>query len=350
MRLITTLALSLLVSLASEKAGANNIELGIVADISGQFETQTREIVAGAQFIIDNINASGGVLGRKLSPSYIDSKCAVSSTLITDVRRLVEQSKIRNIFLANICGAQISDAAKYINDQKALGFITSSGAIGVTPPKERIFRLSARADTAVILAARAVAIAIPSKEITIIGQGELANLAQTELKSLGLSPAVFPDIAQIQKNTELYFITGRSSLSTRRSILDKYQEAIVYYYEPANSRTLANYGDQALLKRLESEKVFSGDALNLVAALQVWKAAYELAKGAQETEVAGIVNKSSFKTIVGTVEFNKDGDVKRPLVSIFSLKRVGPEVLVPSICTEDKCKGLCSGDCAGCCK
>src|SRR4029077_17813561 len=82
-------AAALAVALLSGPAGAQTIKIGVHEPITGAFAASGTYVVNGTKIAADEINAAGGVLGRKIELVIADNKsnpteaAAVAEKLIT---------------------------------------------------------------------------------------------------------------------------------------------------------------------------------------------------------------------------------------------------------------------------
>ena len=87
----------LAVSLVSARAADDTVKVGILHSLSGTMaisETSLRDVLL---FAIDEINASGGVLGKKLEPIVVDG--ASNWPLFAEkAKQLLEQDKVAVTF------------------------------------------------------------------------------------------------------------------------------------------------------------------------------------------------------------------------------------------------------------
>lgn len=77
----------------SPAAPTGPIKVGVLTDVTGAFGVVGKSNVETAQFTVDEINAAGGVLGRKLELVVADSASDVA-TAATVARQLVEKDKV----------------------------------------------------------------------------------------------------------------------------------------------------------------------------------------------------------------------------------------------------------------
>ena len=92
MRLAPALILAAAVSISAAQA-AEPIKIGITTVLSGPTADRGQSEQYGAQRALDEINAQGGVLGRRLEAYYADNACKLDIG-IAGTKRLLEQVKV----------------------------------------------------------------------------------------------------------------------------------------------------------------------------------------------------------------------------------------------------------------
>lgn len=87
---------------AGPSGGSDKIVL--ISDLSGAFSSVSAPGAAAAEMAVDNINASGGINGRKLSLDVIDSQSSASSALAAAHKAIVE-NPLALVMLSGSAGA-----------------------------------------------------------------------------------------------------------------------------------------------------------------------------------------------------------------------------------------------------
>ncbi|WP_375452409.1 ABC transporter substrate-binding protein [uncultured Devosia sp.] len=107
---ILTLAVAATTLSIAAPALAEDVKLGILADLTGPIESLAPPIVAGAQLAFDEVNAQGGILGGgKIVPVVGDSACdATAASAAAD--KLVNTDQVTGIMGAFCTGATIGGA------------------------------------------------------------------------------------------------------------------------------------------------------------------------------------------------------------------------------------------------
>jgi branched-chain amino acid transport system substrate-binding protein len=89
-------------SSSGSSGGAYNIVL--ISDLSGDFSSVSAPGAAGAEVAVDNLNASGGVNGKKLNLQVLDSQSSASMAL-TAAQKAIAENPLALIMLSGSAGA-----------------------------------------------------------------------------------------------------------------------------------------------------------------------------------------------------------------------------------------------------
>ena len=82
-------------SSSGSSGGAYNVVL--ISDLSGDFSSVSAPGAAGAEVAVDNINASGGVNGKKLNLQVLDSQSSASMALAAAQKAIAENPLTRAV-------------------------------------------------------------------------------------------------------------------------------------------------------------------------------------------------------------------------------------------------------------
>ena len=123
-------------SVRPSTAAEDPLRIGSILSVTGPAAFLGEDMKAGLQLAIDEINASGGINGRKVAWTFYDAESQTQKA-ISETRRLISQDKVQLIVSGgNMSGialamAPMAEAAK-------IPFISSEGALAiVTPIAER---------------------------------------------------------------------------------------------------------------------------------------------------------------------------------------------------------------------
>ena len=116
-------------------AATKPLHVGSVLSVTGPAAFLGEDMKAGLQLAVDQVNASGGIGGRKIAWTYYDAESQTQKA-ISETRRLISQDKVDLIVSGgNMSGialamAPMAEAAK-------MPFISSEGALQIVTPVEK---------------------------------------------------------------------------------------------------------------------------------------------------------------------------------------------------------------------
>jgi len=146
-RLQAKLALLLLtLGLAATPAAAQApVKIGSILSVTGPAAFLGEDMKAGMELAVEEINAKGGILGRKIDWIFYDAESQTQKGL-TATRRLLDQDKVDMIVGGgNMSGMAI--AMLGLTEKAALPFMSTEGAMDiVTPVSERQWTFKSTAD------------------------------------------------------------------------------------------------------------------------------------------------------------------------------------------------------------
>ena len=124
-------------------ASTEDIKVAILAPLSGPVPTFGVSTRDGALLAIEEWNAKGGVLGRKIVPVVEDSQCTPDPAL-NAAKKVVEQDKVKFI-IGEVCSKATIPVADYANSKKVIQITPTSTNPSVTVDsngkvKDYIFR------------------------------------------------------------------------------------------------------------------------------------------------------------------------------------------------------------------
>lgn len=116
----------------------NEIVIGMFAPLSGPLVAYGIDPLNAAKMVYDDINAKGGINGRKIRMIVEDSKCS-GNELVAVVKKLVT---VDHVFLLHggSCTAAISAAQEFVSREKVpFVMLNAAGDNVVFPPRHYIF-------------------------------------------------------------------------------------------------------------------------------------------------------------------------------------------------------------------
>ena len=112
------------------------LRVGSILSVTGPAAFLGEDMKAGLQLAVDEINAAGGIGGRKIAWTFYDAE-SQTQKVISATRRLISQDKVQLILSGgNMSGIALAMAP--MAESASIPFISSEGALAiVTPVAER---------------------------------------------------------------------------------------------------------------------------------------------------------------------------------------------------------------------
>jgi len=335
-------------------ARAEDLTVAVVGPITGQYATFGEQMRRGADLAVKNINAKGGVLGRKLNLLVGDDACdpkqavnvanqmANNGVLFVDGHYCSGSSIPASAVYAENGVLEISPAStnpKLTDDAKAKGW-------------NNVFRVCGRDDAQGRVAGRYIAEHFKGKPVAILhdkspyGKG-LADETKKALNAAGVKEAMYEatndtdrDFSALiskmkQANIGVIYLGGyhtEAGLLVRQaheqglnatlisgdalatdefwSITGAAGEGSMMSFPP-EPRNLPSA--QAVVAQFKEQGYDpEGYTLFTYAAMQVYAQAVTLAKSDKLDDVSKAMHANKFDTVVGTIGFDAKGDVVGP--------------------------------------
>src|SRR5499427_7255555 len=110
---------------------ADEIKFGLNDPLTGTYAELGKNEQIGCQLAIEQINAKGGVLGRKALLLVEDSTSADTGIAVQKARKLIERDKV-DFFLGNVNSAMAIALGEVSNELKKLHIVTGGHTDSVT--------------------------------------------------------------------------------------------------------------------------------------------------------------------------------------------------------------------------
>jgi len=346
-------------SFVPAQAQDKQVTLGIELPLTGADADGALRIKNGALMAIDDINAKGGVLGKKLKLAVGDDGCDAqqAATVAAD---FVKQKAA--VVVGHFCSsASIQAAAAY----------AQAGILQITPastdPKltddaaskgwTHVFNIAGRADAQGVVAGDYLAAKYKGKKVAVIDDKSvygkaLADEARKAINKKGLKEAVSEEIAQGDKDfsaligklkqtnvVAVYFggYQTEAGLLVRQAqdqglkaqfiggdalVTDEFWKAcgtagegalMTFRPDPRNLPAAKDVVEA--FKKGDYDP--AGYTLFAYAALQVFAEAAAEGKSLKLADLAKALHSHKYATVVGSIAFDKKGDVVNPDYSIY---------------------------------
>src|SRR6201981_1283497 len=110
---------------------ADEVKFGLNDPLTGTYAELGKNEQIGCQLAIEQINAKGGILGRKAQLLVEDSTSADTGTAVQKARKLIERDKV-DFLLGNVNSAMALALGQVSNQAKMLHIVTGGHTDAVT--------------------------------------------------------------------------------------------------------------------------------------------------------------------------------------------------------------------------
>jgi branched-chain amino acid transport system substrate-binding protein len=360
MRLVAVLTLAAAAGFAGA-ATAQEIVVGYAGPMTGQYATFGLQFKNGAEQAVADINAAGGVLGKKLRLEMGDDACDPKQARA--VAEKLASMKVPVVF-GHFCSSSSIPASEAYNEAGVLQISPASTATQYTDRKLwNTFRVCGRDDQQGLVAGRYLAKAYKGKNIAILhdkssyGKG-LADETKKALNKAGVKEKLYQAYTQGDKdfnalvskikaaNIDAVYVGGyhtEAGLILRQmrdqgvkaqliagdalvtnefwSITGAAGEGVLMTFppDPRNRPEAA-----AVVKKFKDKGVDpEGYTLYTYAAFQIWAQAATKAKTVDAKKVAETMRTGKWDTVTGPTSFDKKGDITGAGYVFFAWKKDG---------------------------
>jgi branched-chain amino acid transport system substrate-binding protein len=357
--LIAALAVSMLMAACGDSGGekgSETIPIAVVGPVTGQYAAFGAQMTNGGQMAVDDINAAGGVLGKKLDLDIGDDACDPKQAVA-----VANQMTGNGVALVagHYCSGSSIPASKVYAESNMVQISPASTNPALTDDRAgpNIYRVCGRDDQQGGIAGKYLATHFADKNIAFVhdktayGKG-LADETKKALNAAGKQEAMYEAITAGEKDYSalvsklkqanidvVYFggyhteagliirqmrdqgmntiLMGGDALNTQEfwSITGPAGEGTLMTFSPDPRK---NPAAAEVVKRFKDKGIEpEGYVLYTYAAVQAWKQAAEKAKSVDSAEVVKALNDTEFDTVVGKFKFNEKGDPNLPPYAVY---------------------------------
>eukprot|EP01037_Dinobryon_pediforme_P005712 gene5712-5775_t len=339
-------ALALVGVVAAAPASAQ-IKIGTAGPITGSNATFGAQLKAGAEQAVADINAKGGVLGKKLELSIGDDACDPKQAV--SVANKFAADKV--VFVAgHFCSSSSIPASKVYLEEGILQITPASTNPKLTDEGGwNTFRTCGRDDQQGAVAGAYIAKEFKGRKVAVLhdntayGKG-LADETKKAMNKAGVKEALYSayvpgerDYSAIvsrmkQAGIELIYIGGyhtetgliiKQAKQQGMNVSVMGGDALVTneFWQIAGEQgegTLMTFPSdprrrptaQAVVKEFAAKKIDpEGYVLYAYAAVEIWAKAAEKAKTTDAKKVAEVLKAGKWDTVLGPISYDKKGDV-----------------------------------------
>ena len=347
-------ALGAAAAFASTPATAQEIAVATAGPITGQYASFGEQMKRGAEQAVADLNAAGGVLGKKLRLEVGDDACDPKQA------RAVAEDLVSKgvIFVAgHFCSSSSIPASEVYAEADVLQMTPASTNPALTEGAaekgwKNVFRTCGRDDAQGLVAGKYIAEKYAGKNVAIIhdkstyGKG-IADETKKAMNAAGLQETMYEAINQGDKDYSalvskmkagnidviyagLYHTEAGLIIRQAREQGLKAQmiseDALVtnefwtiagdagegtlmtFAPDPRNLPTAKDVVAKFKAQGYDPE----GYTLYTYAAMQVWAKAVEKAGSTDAAKLAEVIRGNTFETVLGTLDFDDKGDVVNP--------------------------------------
>jgi branched-chain amino acid transport system substrate-binding protein len=334
----------------------NPIPIAIVAPITGQYASFGAQMKNGGQMAVADINAAGGVLGKKLDLSTGDDACDPKQAVAVANQMTASDVKL---VAGHYCSGSSIPASKVYAESDMVQISPASTNPTFTDNRAgpNIYRVCGRDDQQGGVAGKYLASHLGDKKIAFVhdktayGKG-IADETKKAMNAAGKREEMYEAITAGEKDYSalvsklkqanidvVYFggyhteagliirqmrdqgmntiLMGGDALITQEfwSITGDAGEGTLMTFSPDPRK---NPAAAEVVKRFKDKGIEpEGYVLYTYAAIQAWKQAAEKAKSTESADVVKAMNDTEFDTVIGKFKFNEKGDPNLPPYAVY---------------------------------
>jgi branched-chain amino acid transport system substrate-binding protein len=345
-------ALALAVMLCIPLISRGDIRFAVVGGMSGQFEQIGTWFKQGARGAVEEINASGGLLGEQVEFVVRDDQCDVDKA--TEIAEELVEEQV-SLVVGHLCSDPSIAASSVYSDA---GIVTISPAS--TSPKltdrglPNVFRTIGRDDMQGFVLAEHIVRNFKAKKIAIVYDGSVysrgvAEIAKQFLNQAGVEELIFeqappspydftdlierieeqrvrvllypamPDqfasiVRQLREQKARVRLIGGDTFTNVNVVLEEEElgllDGVQFSFPPDPSDDPRN---KAIVDRYRANG-FNPEAFTFYsyAAVQVWALAVREVGTVDAGPVSEVLKAETFDTVLGDISFDSKGDITSP--------------------------------------
>jgi branched-chain amino acid transport system substrate-binding protein len=352
--------------------GDTTTPIAIVGPITGQYASFGAQMKNGGEMAVADINAAGGVLGKKLDLSIGDDACDPKQAVA--VANQMTGAGVK-LVAGHYCSGSSIPASKVYAESDMVQISPASTNPTLTDDRAgpNIYRVCGRDDQQGGVAGKYLASHLGDKKIAFVqdktayGKG-LADETKKAMNAAGKQEEMYEAITAGEKDYSalvsklkqanidvVYFggyhteagliirqmrdqgmqtiLMGGDALITQEfwSITGDAGEGTLMTFSPDPRK---NPAAAEVVKRFKDKGIEpEGYVLYTYAALQAWKQAAEKAKSVEKDDIIKALNDTEFDTVIGKFKFNEKGDPNLPPYAVYRWSKGTYEQIDPPAST-----------------
>ena len=330
--------------------------IAVVGPVTGQYASFGAQMQNGAEMAVADINAAGGVLGKKLELEVGDDACDPKQAVA-----VANQMAGKGVALiaGHYCSGSSIPASKVYAEADLVQISPASTNPALTDDRAgpNIYRVCGRDDQQGSVAGNYLAKHFADKNIALVndktayGKG-IADEVKKTLNAAAKQETLYEAITAGEKdysalvsklkqaNIDVLYLGGYHTEAglIARQMRDQGMNTILMGGDalvtqefwsitgPAGEGTLMTFSPDPrknpaaadLVKRFKDKSIEpEGYVLYTYAAVQAWKQAAEKAKSTASADVIKALNDTEFDTVIGKFKFNEKGDPNLPPYAVY---------------------------------
>jgi branched-chain amino acid transport system substrate-binding protein len=330
--------------------------IAVVGPVTGQYASFGAQMQNGAELAVADINAAGGLLGKKLELEIGDDACDPKQAVA-----VANQMAGKGVALVagHYCSGSSIPASKVYAEADLVQISPASTNPALTDDRAgpNIYRVCGRDDQQGSVAGNYLAKHFADKNIALVhdktayGKG-IADEVKKTLNAAGKQETMYEAITAGEKdysalvsklkqaNIDVLYLGGYHTEAglIARQMRDQGMNTILMggdalvtqeYWSitgPAGEGTLMTFSPDPrknpaaadVVKRFKDKGIEpEGYVLYTYAAVQAWKQAAEKAKSTASADVIKALNDTDFDTVIGKFKFNEKGDPNLPPYAVY---------------------------------
>lgn len=337
-----------------QETGRGDVTIATVGPISGQYAAFGEQMRRGLLMAVADINASGGVLGRKLVGLVEDDACDPKQA-VAAANKLASQNV--RLVAGHFCSSSSIPASAVYAEEGLLQISPASTNPALTEEAAKkgwtsIFRVCGRDDAQGFVAGKYLATVFKDKKVAILhdktayGKG-LADETKKNMNEAGLTEAMYEAYTAGEKDysalvskmkaagIDAFYVGGyhteaalmirqASEMGYRPQLLSGDAMVTDEFWKitgPAGEGAMMTFQPDPRKNPAASDLVEKfkkdnydpeGYTLYTYAAVQVWAQAAAKANSFDTDKVAAQIHNNTFDTVIGKLTIDAKGDVKNP--------------------------------------
>ena len=329
-------------------ASAQDLSVGVAGPMTGQYASFGTQLKNGAEAAVADINAAGGVLGKKLKLEVGDDACDPKQA--RSVAEKLASSKIQMV-AGHFCSSSSIPASEAYAEGNVLQITPASTNPVFTERKLwNVLRVCGRDDQQGLVAAQYILKAFAGQNVAILndkttyGKG-LADETKKALNAAGFKEKLFESynkgdkdfnsiVSRLKReNIDLVYVGGyhQEAGLIVRQMRDQGLKTVLMAGDAMNDKefasitgaaaegTLFTFGPdprnkptaKAIVEKFKAKGIDpEGYTLYTYAAFQVWSQAVDKIKSTDPKKVAEAIKAGEWDTVLGKLSFDAKGDIK----------------------------------------